>query len=262
MGLRSQIRILLGIGLLISGPVFFVRLEGAEGSSKGCTALEDAGDFADPRINWIELSEYARGTVRRLLKRYTRDRSMIAESLQDAFVRALENQADFRGESDVKTWFTRIAINVLLDNMRRAEKQRTNLRGNKVNPDILFNNSADPKALPADEAVIAQIRAVENIIGKALALLPKDFRAVFEMVGLQGLEYGEVAKELNIPPGTVRSRFSRARGILEERYPQLFDEADIPQQFLKRGPRGRQPLHRIEKKKEDERRAKQNRNAS
>jgi len=65
------------------------------------------------------------------------------------------------------------------------------------------------------------VEALRDMIGdeisNALNALDVDFRTVIILGDLEGFKYGEMAKILDIPIGTVRSRLHRARQLLKER---------------------------------------------
>lgn len=68
-----------------------------------------------------------------------------------------------------------------------------------------------------DPAEIAASKEAESRLTHALAELPPDLRRVLTLRALDDLEYGEIARRLDIPIGTVRSRLARARDCLRER---------------------------------------------
>lgn len=123
------------------------------------------------------------------------------DAMQDAFITALRSLGSFRGESQLSTWLHRVAVNASLDVLRRRSRRRTEPI------DEVAERASDAPG-PDEEAVRAH-RAAE--VGKALARLAPDHRAVVVLHDLQGLQYPEVAEALDVPVGTVKSRLHRAR---------------------------------------------------
>jgi len=148
--------------------------------------------------------------------------------LQDAFLRAFEKLDLFQGESSFYTWVYRIAVNLALSN-RRRRRPVLRLQNDRGGPEIEPPYDAaesDPSA-PMERAELA--RSVQN----ALSALAPDHRAVVVMKVFDGLHYDEIAKILDVPVGTVRSRLHRARCDLKDRL-RSFIEDDVP---------ARQPSH-------------------
>ncbi len=139
--------------------------------------------------------------VYNLAYRITGNHEDAADAAQDAFVRAYQGLERFRGEASFSTWLHRIATNAALDLVRRR-------------PDV------PPVELPADQAssddpaAEAHRREVNRRVHAAVGQLPAEYRVVVALRDVQGLAYDEIAKVLQIPVGTVRSRLSRGREAL------------------------------------------------
>lgn len=139
--------------------------------------------------------------VYNLAYRITGNHEDAADAAQDAFVRAYQALPRFRGESSLSTWLHRIATNAALDLVRRR-------------PDV------PPVELPADQpahddpAAEVHSREVNRRVHAAVGRLPAEYRVVVVLRDFQGLAYEEIAKVLQIPVGTVRSRLSRGREAL------------------------------------------------
>ena len=121
--------------------------------------------------------------------------------MQDVFVSALRSLRNFREESQLSTWLHRVAVNASLDLLRR--RKRTLARSlDDVREPVAHGPGPEDRAVAAGRA--QEVRA-------ALARLSDDHRAVLVLHDLQDLDYAEVAKALDIPIGTVKSRIHRAR---------------------------------------------------
>ena len=82
-----------------------------------------------------------------------------------------------------------------------------------------------PVGVADEETDVATAVADRVTIDDAMAALPLDFRAAVVLRDLCGLDYGEIAEVLSIPPGTVRSRIARGRAALAD---QLRGNPDTP----------------------------------
>jgi len=139
--------------------------------------------------------------VYNLAYRVTGNHEDAADAAQEAFVRAFQALPRFRGDSSLATWLHRIATNAALDLVRRR-------------PDL------PPVELPADRpsrddpAAEVHRREVNRRVHAAVGRLPADYRVVVVLRDFQGLAYEEIAKRLQVPVGTVRSRLSRGRDAL------------------------------------------------
>jgi RNA polymerase sigma-70 factor, ECF subfamily len=138
--------------------------------------------------------------------------------MQEAYVRAYEHLADFRGEASFATWLTRIAINEALARKRR-EQRFAPLDSAPQQPTIM---SIDPPRNPEQEMNDQQLRAV---LERAIDALPDDFRAVFVLRAVEQMSCAEAAVCLDIPEETVKTRLHRARLRLQEVVVQALDRS-------------------------------------
>lgn len=129
----------------------------------------------------------------------------LAEDLtQETYARVLskprrlsEGGADF-------PYLVRALRNVANDHWR-SEQRRPQVVGEVDEDHPSLASEANPEA-----AMIAKD------VYKAVDELPEDFRKVVQAVDIVGLSYGQTARQLRIPPGTVMSRLSRARAKLKQ----------------------------------------------
>lgn len=117
--------------------------------------------------------------------------------MQDCLERGLARLHLWR-PGNLRAWLFTIMHNLNANARRRAARQPTSVS-------IELAESAAPVA-PAQEDAL-NLAA----LGRALAALPEEQRAVVLLVGLEGFAYAEAAKILAIPVGTVMSRLHRGR---------------------------------------------------
>jgi len=139
--------------------------------------------------------------------RITGNREDAWDAAQDAFVRAYQGLRSFRGDAGFSTWLHRITVNAALDIVRRRPRTAGGL-------DPLWTAGDDP----ASEAVRHD---VQRRVHQAIAVLPAEQRTAIVLRDIQGLSYEEIARVLQVPLGTVRSRLARGREALRVRLKDL-----------------------------------------
>jgi len=121
---------------------------------------------------------------------------------QETFIRFYKSIHNFRGESRIGTYLTRIAINLSLNEIKR--RQRKNLLFSGVSEDIIDNSNGT--AFDDDKEVVRQ----------AIQQLDHQFRSVLVLRLIDGYSTKETAEILHIPVGTVLSRLIRAQQKLKK----------------------------------------------
>jgi len=163
-----------------------------------------AGDVAA----FEPLVEKYRQRVWRLAYQVLRDREEAWDCAQDAFVRAFQSLASFRGRSAFYTWLFRIAMNVATDRLRSRGAQARAFGTQAIPAEEWERTAPDPEARPDQAALGAEQR---ERITRALDTLPPNARAIIMLSDVEGLSYREIASVLNCPIGTVMSRLHNAR---------------------------------------------------
>lgn len=145
---------------------------------------------------------------------------------QEAFFRAFQAIASFKGHSGFYTWIFRIAVNLTLSHRRKAKHRRAQ----SLDGDGPSNDQAGPlRDRLADESApqpIGQAMASElqRQVERTLEALDPDHRAVIVLRDMEGFDYAEIARILDVAVGTVKSRLHRARVSLRERLRPYVDE--------------------------------------
>ena len=130
----------------------------------------------------------------------TKNRAMADDIAQDAFLQAYRNLVSFRGESSVRTWLLRIARNISLNYRNSAFFRRVLLI------DAWTSSGSDRSA---EQAFFEQEAA--NDIWKHVFSLPVKQREVLVLHAKYQLSLLEIARILDVPEGTVKSRLFGAR---------------------------------------------------
>lgn len=128
--------------------------------------------------------------------------------MQDSFIDAYKNLAQFEGRSGFKTWIIRIMLN---NCFRKKEKL-------SFKKEIMheINSNSKPIFQQKDNDInkIVQARELGNIIEEALANIQEDYRIVFSLREINGLSIAETADLLNISQANVKVRLNRAKKML------------------------------------------------
>jgi RNA polymerase sigma-70 factor (ECF subfamily) len=161
-----------------------------------------------------------------LLHRMVGDRERALDLAQDTFLKAWRGLAGFQGQSAFYTWLYRIARNVVIS-AGRYEAARPRIGISLDEPDEDGDGPRVPVPMADDspsERVLAGERR-ELVLG-AIARLPGEFREIIILRDMQNHAYEEIAEQLEIPVGTVRSRLHRARAELRTRLEGILNPAD------------------------------------
>jgi len=159
------------------------------------------------------------GDIFALLYRLTSNADEASDLTQETFLRALRAVAGFRGDSDLKTWLYRIAINESRNRFRwwkrRRRDQTVSLDENLGNTESVYQDVlADSSPSPEQEALR---RERERILQTALRDLPAIYREPIILFDIEGLSYDEICRLLELNSGTLKSRLARGRQELKKR---------------------------------------------
>jgi RNA polymerase sigma-70 factor, ECF subfamily len=164
------------------------------------------------QINKKEFLNYLMGKygsyVMRLAYSYTKDTNSAEDISQDVFIKAYNSFDQFRGESSLKTWITRITINTSKDYLKSSWHNKVRFLQNRY-----FN------LLKAKEkkTEIQFIDKEENDrLIKGILLLPLKYREVILLYYYQDVSTKELSFLLNVPIATIRTRLSRGRKLLKD----------------------------------------------
>jgi RNA polymerase sigma-70 factor (ECF subfamily) len=138
----------------------------------------------------------------RAARAIVRDDDDAEDVMQEAYVQAFNKLSQFEGRAKFATWLTRIAIHEALARVRKRRPE--------VDADSEPMQSDMPS--PEDQAASHELAGVLEPLVDAL---PEPFRVVFVLRAAEGLSAVECAECLEIPEETVRTRFFRARRMLQ-----------------------------------------------
>lgn len=137
--------------------------------------------------------------------RMTGNAATAEDCVQEAFVQAWRNLGQFETRSTFGTWLHRIAVNTVLQQVRR--RQELLGEGDSIEREVA-DRLADP--LGDDPGRSRDVEA-------AIAGLPAGARHVLVLVGLYGHSHEEAAQMLGVAVGTCKAQLHRARALLQAR---------------------------------------------
>jgi RNA polymerase sigma-70 factor, ECF subfamily len=151
----------------------------------------------------------------RLLSRFIRDPAEVEDVTQEAFIKAYRALPAFRGDSAFYTWLYRIGINTAknyLMAMGRRAPTSTEVEAEEAEG---FDEGEQLRDINTPESVLLTNEIAETV-NKTIEQLPEELRTAIQMREIEGMSYEDIAKAMDCPIGTVRSRIFRAREAIAE----------------------------------------------
>jgi RNA polymerase sigma-70 factor (ECF subfamily) len=155
----------------------------------------------------------------------TRDASEADELVAETLARACEKFSSLRERSKAKQWLLRIMTNIFISKYRSKTVRREVVYDESTEeqqPFSLFDELSQPFFWWGNPEREVMNRFLDEDLRRALGRLPEESRSIVVMCDVEGYSYEEIARVLNTPIGTVRSRLSRARSELQRH---LYDHA-------------------------------------
>jgi RNA polymerase sigma-70 factor (ECF subfamily) len=139
------------------------------------------------------------------------------DALQEAYLAAFRHLDQFRGQSKVSTWLTRIVINQALGRRRSRRRDQVIVAFGERSADDRSAEGREAMDPAAESPESAAVRVdMRRLLERRIDELPIAFRTVFMLREVSELSAEETATCLSIPEATVRTRLFRARGLLRE----------------------------------------------
>ncbi|MBD0258551.1 MAG: sigma-70 family RNA polymerase sigma factor [Cytophagales bacterium] len=148
--------------------------------------------------------------------RLTMDEDDANDLVQDTYLKAFRFINSFQKGTNAKAWLFRILKNSFINDYRKKSKEPAKVDYQEVET---FYNSEDAEAdnITPDLRSESLSEMIGDEVANALNSLAVDFRTVIILCDIEGFTYEEMAKILDIPIGTVRSRLHRARNLLKDK---------------------------------------------
>ncbi len=140
----------------------------------------------------------------------------VAESLtQDCFLKAYNARHQFRGESSLSTWLTRIALNLVRDHLR-SRRIRFWQKTRETALDLVDISDWIPDGGVSPEIACLQQEKVKEV-WRAVEELSRQQRTVFLLRFVEEMELAEIAETTGMNTSTVKSHLYRALRVVRER---------------------------------------------
>lgn len=153
-----------------------------------------------------EIVERHKGAVFRAALAALRNREDAEDVTQETFITAFRKLGTFRGESQLRTWLSRIAWNRSMDH-RRQGRSRSFLHLDAPESVELATPQADPERTTLAASVHARVKS-------EIDRLPENLRDTLLLASAGDLDYASIAETLGVREGTVKSRVFEARAML------------------------------------------------
>jgi RNA polymerase sigma factor (sigma-70 family) len=171
---------------------------------------ESEGAFADLHAELAALVLRTEGKLRSFLRRFERDPQLVDDLVQDVYLEVLKSLRNFGGRSCLESWIFGVAMNVGRQHVAKAVAHRARF----VDMDM-DDGPADTRGAPDVFHIVAMQQRL-RLVDQKMRAMPQALASTFEAYIEEGLTYDQTAKSLSIPIGTVRSRISRVRELVQD----------------------------------------------
>ena len=159
---------------------------------------------------FARLVELHEKRVYALALRMTGNQEDAADVAQEAFLSAWRGLPNFRGDAGFSTWLYRLTSNAAIDHLRKTRRRKAEA---SLDDMAMGLEVPDPAPTPQDQAETESLR---EAVRWGLGELTQEHRQALTLREYQELSYEEIAAQLGVDLGTVKSRISRARAALRK----------------------------------------------
>jgi len=183
--------------------------------------LVERAQSGDKRAFELLVAKYQR-KLGRLLSRFIRDPAEVEDVAQEAFIKAYRALPSFRGDSAFYTWLYRIGINTAKNYLvAQGRRAPTSTEFDSEEAET-FDDGDQLRDINTPENLLLS-KQIGETVNAAMEALPEELRTAIMLRELEGLSYEEIAKIMDCPIGTVRSRIFRAREAVAIKLRPLLD---------------------------------------
>lgn len=175
----------------------------------------------DKRAFELLVEKYQR-KLARLLSRFVRDPSEVEDVTQEAFIKAYRALPGFRGDSAFYTWLYRIGINTAKNYLMALGRRAPTSTEVEAEEAEGFEEADQLRDINTPESVLLS-NEIGATVNATIAELPEELRTAIQLREIEGMSYEDIARIMDCPIGTVRSRIFRAREAIAERLRPLLD---------------------------------------
>jgi RNA polymerase sigma-70 factor (ECF subfamily) len=156
----------------------------------------------------------------------------VQDLVQETFVRALASYEQFNPPTNMRAWLTKILQNLFFDRYRQNKRWLPLENNSAEETASVWENEPETTTGPEGQFLQRELRARIN---DCLRKIPEEFRVAIVLVDMSEFSYTEAAEILSCPVGTIRSRLSRGRRLLQKRLARYVDVNDETDKHEMRG---------------------------
>ena len=183
--------------------------------------LVERAQQGDKHAFELLVSKYQR-KLGRLLSRFIRDAGEVEDVTQEAFIKAYRALPSFRGDSAFYTWLYRIGINTAKNYLASTGRRAPTATNYDSEEAENFDDGDQLRDLNTPENLLMSKQIAQNV-NQSMDRLPEELKAAIMLREIEGMSYEDIAKIMDCPIGTVRSRIFRAREAIAEQLRPLLD---------------------------------------
>jgi RNA polymerase sigma-70 factor (ECF subfamily) len=169
----------------------------------------------DKRAFELLVEKYQR-KLGRLLARFIRDPAEVEDVTQEAFIKAYRALPAFRGDSAFYTWLYRIGINTAKNYLMALGRRAPTSTEVEAEDAEGFEDGEQLRDINTPESVLLSAE-IARTVNATIDELPEELRTAIQLREIEGMSYEDIARIMDCPIGTVRSRIFRAREAIAER---------------------------------------------
>ena len=148
-----------------------------------------------------------------LAHKFVKDIHLAEDIAQESFIKVHKSLNSFREESAFFTWLYRVTVNTAKNYLSSKQRKKEMSISEIVDSD--GHNIFDKLTADSPEDILAA-NNLRDVIFNSFSALPEELRTALSLREFEGLSYEEIAKILDCPIGTVRSRIFRGREQIQE----------------------------------------------
>jgi len=175
----------------------------------------------DKRAFELLVEKYQR-KLARLLSRLIRDPAEVEDVTQEAFIKAYRALPAFRGDSAFYTWLYRIGVNTAKNYLMALGRRAPTSTEVEAETAEGFEEGDQLRDINTPESLLLS-KEIGETVNATMQSLPEELRTAIQLREIEGMSYEDIARIMDCPIGTVRSRIFRAREAIAGRLRPLLD---------------------------------------
>jgi RNA polymerase sigma-70 factor (ECF subfamily) len=165
-------------------------------------------------VAFNKIAEKYKNRLMNVIFRMLNSQQEAEDIVQETFLRVYQHRMSFDFRHCFSTWIYTIALNLARNELRKRKRFK-------------FFDIYDMKGNESEIAIEMKVPSnLPQVLERAIEELPEKYKAAFLLRDVQEFPYDEVARIMNIPLGTVKSRVNRARALLKDKLKPRMEESN------------------------------------